>query len=244
MFERFIVATDLSPASFAVVKCIGGLKTLGAKECLLLQCLSVMEASSLAWASKTDVLESRLVEQKQILEEQGFVTSARSLPGFAKTEINRIAEEQNYSLIVVGSRGHTLAGEAMLGGVAYAVIHHARKAVLLVRVETRIDGGEVCIQGGLCDFGGHVLFPTDFSENADFAFRSLEVIVAAGVKRVTLFHVQDQTRIYPHLKDRLEEFNEIDRGRLEKMKAILATKGTAQIETHLAFGSPVVEIRA
>ncbi len=65
MFERFMVATDLSPASFAVVRCIGGLKALGARECLLLQCLSVTEASSVALASKMDYLKSRLAERNE-----------------------------------------------------------------------------------------------------------------------------------------------------------------------------------
>jgi hypothetical protein len=41
MFSRLIIATDLSPASFAVLNCLGGLKALGAKQCLLLQCLSL-----------------------------------------------------------------------------------------------------------------------------------------------------------------------------------------------------------
>ncbi|WP_281432328.1 hypothetical protein [Desulfatitalea alkaliphila] len=36
MFKRFIVATDLSPASFSVVSCLGGLKTYGAEQCLLI----------------------------------------------------------------------------------------------------------------------------------------------------------------------------------------------------------------
>lgn len=43
MFDRIIVATDLSPASEAVVDCLGGLKVSGVKHCLLLQCLSLQE---------------------------------------------------------------------------------------------------------------------------------------------------------------------------------------------------------
>lgn len=41
MFNRIIVATDLSPASEAVANCLGGLKTYGARHCLLMQCLSL-----------------------------------------------------------------------------------------------------------------------------------------------------------------------------------------------------------
>ena len=53
MFNRFIVATDLSPASFAIVNCLGGLSVYGAKQCLLLQCLNLQEsfweASATTW---------------------------------------------------------------------------------------------------------------------------------------------------------------------------------------------------
>lgn len=45
MFSRFIVATDLSPASFAVVDGLGGLRAYGARQCLLLLlCLSAQES--------------------------------------------------------------------------------------------------------------------------------------------------------------------------------------------------------
>ena len=48
MFSRIIVATDRSPASFAVVNCLGGLRAFGAKQTLLLQCLNFQQASSMA----------------------------------------------------------------------------------------------------------------------------------------------------------------------------------------------------
>jgi hypothetical protein len=41
MFERFIVASDLSPASDAVVGCLAGLRAFGARHALLLQCLDM-----------------------------------------------------------------------------------------------------------------------------------------------------------------------------------------------------------
>ncbi len=242
MFSRFIIATDLSPASFSVVNCIGGLKAYGARECLLLQCMSFQEVSSIGLSYTTAVLESILKEQKLILEQQGYTVETRTVPGFAKREINRIAEEDDYSLIVVGSHGHSMISEALLGGVAYDVIHNARKPVLVVRLAKTREEGNVCIQATRCDFIGHILFPTDFSENADLAFTYLEGLVGEGVKRVTLLHVQDKTRIDPHLKHRLEEFNEIDRERLEILKESLAKRGKPVIDIELVYGSPYTEI--
>lgn len=244
MFSKIIVATDLSNASFAVVNCLGGLISYGASECLLLQCLGWPEASSLSLSYTTiaKYLESTLSEQKEILEKQGFKVTTRVVPGSAKREINRIADEEDYSLIVVGSTGHSIIGEAFLGGVAYSVIHNARKPVLLIRLEIKRDKKKEYMEATRCDFSKHVLFPTDFSENADHAFTYLQKLVSAGANQVTLMHVQDKGRIEPHLVNRLDEFNNIDRERLEKMKQMLEEKGRANISIELCYGSPSREI--
>jgi nucleotide-binding universal stress UspA family protein len=242
MFSRIIVATDLSPASFAVVNCLGGLRTYGAKQCLLLLCLNLQQAASIALSYSTAALEDILGQQRKILEKQGFEVGTRILPGFAKQEINRVAAEEDYSLVVVGSQGHSMVGEGLLGGVAYEVIHSARKPVLLVRIKMKQDAGNVCVQATRCDFSEHVLFPTDFSENADHAFTYVEKLATDGARRVTLLHVQVKELIDPHLTHRLDEFNEIDRGRLEKMKELLQKKGNAVIELELCYGSVFKEI--
>ena len=166
----------------------------------------------------------------------------RIIPGFAKREINRVATEENYSLIVVGSQGHSMLGAALLGGIAYEVIHSARKPVLLVPIKVKQVDGDVGIQAARCDFSEHVLFPTDFSENADHAFTYVVSLATDGARRITLLHVQDKARIDPHLAHRLAEFNEIDRARLETMKELLQKKGNASIEIELCYGSPFEEI--
>lgn len=242
MFDRMIVATDLSLASEAVVDCLGGLKVYGAKCCLLLQCLSLQEVGSIALSYTTAFLKSTLERQKQALEKQGFEVESRIVPGLARREINRIAEEEDYSLIVVGSRGHSLLGEVFLGGVASEVIHHALKPVLVVALEKHPDSSAECLRAARCDFAGHVLFPTDFSENADNAFGAIKEMAASGAKHITLMHVQDRTRIEPHLSHRIEEFNKIDQDRLEKLKKILTKAGNAKVDIDLTYGSPFEEI--
>ncbi len=240
MFHRFIAAMDLSPATFDIVRRLGGLKALGCRECLLLHCMSFTNVMLVAWTSGMEILRPRLAEQRRILEHEGFVTSARFIPGLPKMHMKGIAK--NYSLVVVGSRVHSMLGEAMLEGVAYAVIHRANKPVLIVRVQKGTKRGKRCIQGDVCDFSKHILFPTDFSESAYHAFIYLKGIVSCGAGWVTLFHVQDKSSIDSHISHRLEEFDQIDRGRLEQMKTELEKRGNAQVETELAYGSPVQEI--
>ncbi|MGQ9862845.1 MAG: universal stress protein, partial [Thiobacillaceae bacterium] len=174
MFERFIVATDLSPASDAMVGCLAGLRAFGARHALLLQCLDMQQAASVALSYTTALLDDYLARQKAVLERQGFEVETRIVPGFAKSEIKRIANAEDYGLVVVGSHGHSMLSAALLGGVASEILHGATRPVLLVRLERDQASGEVCVLPAGCDLAAHVLFPTDFSDNADLAFTVVE----------------------------------------------------------------------
>ena len=56
--------------------------------------------------------------------------------------------------------------------------------------------------------------------------------------KVTLLHVQDESRIERHLKHRLEDFDQIDAERLERMKMRLRQCGAASASTEIPYGSP------
>jgi nucleotide-binding universal stress UspA family protein len=179
-----------------------------------------------------------LQEQKEGLEKQGFSVATRIVSSNAKQEVNRIAEKDDYPLIVVG-HSHSKVRDTFLGSIAYNVIYCARKPTLVVPVQKKGDE-YFCIRPK--GFGEHILYPTDFSENADLAFSYVEDFVASGAKHVTMLHVQDRARIEPYLRDRLEEFNEIDRSRLESMKGSLNTRGNTVVDIDLAYGAPYTEI--
>lgn len=236
MFERFIVATDLSPASDAMVGCLAGLRAFGARHALLLQCLDMQQAASVALSYTTAVLDDYLARQKAVLERQGFEVETRIVPGFAKREINRIANAEDYGLIVVGSHGHSMLSEALLGGVASEILHGATRPVLVMRLERDQASGKVCVLPAGCDLASHVLFPTDFSDNADLAFTVVEQMATAGVRRFTLLHV-----LGAHGEPELAA---IDRERLEAMKTRLAAKGGAEVEVAVRTGKPYQAIVA
>lgn len=242
MFERIIVATDFSLSAFAVVRCLGGLKAYGAKECLLMQCLSLQQVGSVALSYTTSVLESNLKSQREIIEQQGLKVTTRIVPGLPKREICRIAEEEDFSAIIVGAAKHSLTSEVFLGGLAYDVIHNCRKPVLIIRLEDTQSEGTTCIHAKGCDFSQHILFPTDFSETADLAFGFVKELVKDGARKVTLIHVQDQTRIDPHLLHRLDEFNKTDTARLEAMKKEIEAVADIEVEIALTYGKPSIEI--
>ncbi len=240
MFSKALVATDLSPASLAVVGCVGGLRALGTSECVLVHCFDIRQVVSFPQQIK-EYIEGTLGEHKQRLEAQGFAATVKAVPGLPQVEVPRVAEKEGCSLIVVGSHGHNLGSEILLGSVAFAVIHHASMPVLILRLTTADNGQPTCVTGK-CAFLDHVLYPTDFSDNAEHAFTCVQSLVKSGARRVTLLHVQDKTRLGKHLEHRLEEFNEIDRGRLERLKDQLEENGATDVRIELPYGSPTAEI--
>ena len=239
MFSNILVATDLSVASDKVVCSLGGLKVLGVQEVLLIHCLNVRDEGGIA--SRLKELAAPVFEkQKKSLEGLGYRTSARMVQGVSHIEINRIADENRCDLIVVASQEQTVAGDLMLGGMACDVIHSAARPALVLRLR---QPGAGC-EAAPCHPLEHVLFPTDFSENADYAFTYVEKIAECGAKRVTLLHVQDEERIERYLKNRLEEFNLIDKGRLERLRAELVKRGVRTVDIEILYGSPKQEVIA
>ncbi|WP_027389596.1 universal stress protein [Chrysiogenes arsenatis] len=242
MFKKFIVATDLSPASYAMTECLKGLQDFEATDCLLLQCLSFAHAAATAYSYQTESLEELMDAQKKNLEQQGFTVETRIVVGSPKQEINRIAAKEQYDLIVLGTQGQSLAEEKILGGVAFGVLNKSQKPVLVVPVE-KSGENSACTPFGSCGFGEHILFATDFSEMADNAFSELQKLITKAVKKITLVHVQDKIKIEQHLKDRLEEFNEHDRSRLAHLKRLLLKNApTLQVHSEVCYGIPHEEI--
>jgi nucleotide-binding universal stress UspA family protein len=247
MFKQLVIATDLSKDSRAVISNLEGLKNYGAQKCLLIQVLSLGETIGIDDMHKAAAYTEfgKILEiQKEMLEKQGFKVDTALLPGFPTNEINRAASKED-SLIVVGAQRHSFSGEVFFSALADDLIHIAQKPILLVRLsekdrDTKDSASHVKITG--CEPGNHVLFPTDFSDNADLAFTYITKIADGKAKKITLLHVQDDSRIKPHLEDRMEEFNEIDKARLQSMKRILEEKGSAEVDTVLKHGSPAMEI--
>lgn len=240
MFRRILVATDLSPVSEHLLNAVAGLRGLGASEVVLVHCLNIRDVGSLA-STLSKLIQPLLEKQRQVLQANGFVTTAEIRLGLPPVEINRVAEEKGCSIIVLGSHGYSLAKEVVLGGTASVVFHNATRPVLLVRMRFRTEGDQAVTEQPVCDPLGHILYPTDFSDNAERAFTYLEKIVEFGAKRVTLLHIQEQV-VGEYLKDRLDEFNAIDTARLERLRDRLKAKGSAEIQIAVVYGSVGREI--
>ncbi|MDD3306681.1 MAG: universal stress protein [Acetobacterium sp.] len=240
MFSRIVIASEMSPAAFNMLHCLEKMKGLGVKECLLVQCLSPYDLDSKISSFYTAVVEENLSKQKALLEEQGYKVSTRVAIGYIKNEINRIAVEEDYSMMVVGAPEHSMVGEVFFGGTAHDVILHARKPVLLIRIVNEPAARLKLTKD--CNLIEHILFSTDFSENAQKAFEVVKKMVTDGIKKVTLIHVIDKAVVDPYLKERIEDFIRLDNTRLQAMKVELQSMGAVEVDVQLPIGSPAGEI--
>ena len=210
MFEKLLVVSDMSPSSEAIIRCIGNLKKYGAKDCTLLQCISTQEISSLAFSYSTSIIEHLLEEKKVQLEGIGFRVQTKIVSDFPKKVVNKVAVEGDYSVIVVGEVEHSQVGEMLFDRLTYGVIHTSEKPVLIIRLVMDEKKGKHQVKAAKYKLDDHILFPTDFSENADYAFEYLKKMVSNGIKKVTIMHVEEvhKTSSYKKLEALKKELSE------------------------------------
>lgn len=246
MFSKVLVATDLSPASDAVLDCLDGLHSLGAREVTLLHVIFVHLHYPETYDTEEAIRkagEPKLEEQTTRLQEKGFTVTAETAVGRPAKVVAQYAAERGMSLIVVGSHGASMQREVLLGSVTTELLHRATAPLLVVRHKILEEpDGQVRCELACADILADVLHPTDFSDTAERAFSYVQKLAAGGARRIRLLHVQDQAKLSPHLADRLAEFNEIDSARLSRLRDRLVSVGAPHVFTEVAYGSPTSEI--
>ena len=241
MFAKTLIATDSSPASMAVAGCAGKLFELGTRDCVLAHCFDVREHVAFPDQIKA-YIEERMETQKILLERHGFRTTVAVEPGVPAKVLPRIAAERHCSLIALGSHGTNLASDLFLGSTASEVLHQASQPVLLFRLNIdRLTGQPVC-RDSSSPLIRHIVFATDFSDHAAWAFEYVRDMAACGAGRVTLLHVQDKAKLSLHGAERMKEFDRIDRARLNGLKNRLPDARSLLTGIQVRHGSPAQRI--
>ena len=99
-----------SPASQEVVNCARGLKALGTKEVILTHCINIRRDIGGISKRIEELIKPDIMNQKRLLEEQGFATRVEMVLGSPHIEINRLAIKRNCSAIIIGSIGSSTWG--------------------------------------------------------------------------------------------------------------------------------------
>lgn len=137
MLERILVAVDGSPLSDKAVKVAASIAKPESKVTLV----HVVVNPSIPYGGEYLTVERQLrtygeeVLKKgtELAKSLGLDVATRLEGGDAADEIIRIADAENYDLIVVGSRGLSRVKAFLLGSVSSKIMSHAKKSVLIVR---------------------------------------------------------------------------------------------------------------
>ncbi len=144
MFEKILFPTDFSDVAKKALSFVKQLRTAGAEEVTVMHVLDQSSLDTLsAIRSVPDYLtiekdlEARASEEMKFIEnelkEVGYKVTTRIEKGFPIREILRIADEGNFSVIVIGSHGKSNIQEMLLGSVSEKVVRKAKNPVLVVK---------------------------------------------------------------------------------------------------------------
>ncbi len=239
MFKKALAVTDLSDSSHEMIERMAGLKSLHTEEILLVRCFNPRDVGGLE-ERLMEQAEEPLAQQKKELEAYGFQVQTQLLAGIPQHEVNRLSKETGCSLIIVGEQRHTLAGEILFDETAGAISHHAEAPVLVLRLHAEIRAAEK--EEGRKeppDLLGHILAPTDFSQNAAQVIDTLKQYPFSNAQKITLLHVQNTLYLHDLEIDQktLDEFSSWDQQRLQERCKELRDCGIQEVNSELLHGS-------
>ena len=186
IFDRVVMATDLSPAWDQIVACGAELRQLGCSGVILTYVITPNFFGG-PGESMPPPAASRLAAQRRVLADQGLEVIIETPIGLPGRSLNGVAQKYGASLIVIGSHGKSRWREGVLGTISGAVLHNIQFPLLVLPVRVA-DGQEPNCLWHCTELLSHLLFPTDFSQTAAEAMCYLELLAPRGVTRVTLLH--------------------------------------------------------
>ena len=141
VFRRVLLPTDFSECAGQALMQVKELRSAGVKEAVVLH---VCEECRHGQGEAPQLVEVKMQQIRSQLEFFGFSVTTIVLSGDPATVIDRVAREQDVSLIVIGSHGRTAAEDVLIGSVSDAVIcRHVRPVLVVkaVRATAFVQGG-------------------------------------------------------------------------------------------------------
>lgn len=150
MFSKILYPTDFSEVSLRAIPYIKSLRAAGAKEVIVLRVINENKVACISqgavWVGQ-DVdhflkltyqrLMTEAYEQIKPVEAElqaaGFDVVVKIEKGYPYTRILEVADEENVSVIILGSHGRSNMSSVLLGSVSDHVIRHAKQPVIVIK---------------------------------------------------------------------------------------------------------------
>ena len=145
MFKKILYPTDFSDVSQKALDYIKQLKEAGSMEVVVLHVINqrVIEGIRRHVADESRIEEfetvvreeanQSLIEVENELKKIAYKVKRIIKTGVPLREILRIEEEEDVSVIVIGSHGRTNLEEVFLGSVSEKVIRKCKKPILVIK---------------------------------------------------------------------------------------------------------------
>jgi nucleotide-binding universal stress UspA family protein len=240
IFDRVVMATDLTPAWDQIVEWGGELLRLGCFRVILAYVITPNLFGG-PGESLPPQAALRLAEQRRLLADQGLeviIETPIGLPGFS---LNEVAQKHQASLVIIGSHGRSRWREGVLGTFSGAVLHNIRFPLLVLPVQVA-EGLEPSCSWHCAELLDHLLFPTDFSQTAAEAMCYLELLAPRGVNRVTMLHALQTAPGKAAAPQAAAEATAVARNFLDLLQGRLEAAGVPDVQTRVALGHPVALI--
>lgn len=145
MFEKILYPTDFSDVSNKALVFIKQLKGAGTKEVVVFHVIDERVINKIQHHSDAGInveefekiMEEHAQEEIKVIEDElkksGFNVKTRIDRGIPFREILKAEEEENVSVVVIGSHGKSCVKEMLLGSCSEKVVRKSSKPVLVVR---------------------------------------------------------------------------------------------------------------
>ena len=188
MFEKALIALDLSPAEEPLLACLPALRQWGVSRLVLSHVVQIAYLQGAPLAHSQDYLDW-LEQCARPLRAAGFAVEVEiRASGVIADEVLALAAEMDADLIVIGSRGQSRLGGLFLGSVARALLRTTTMPVLLQWIEPDPVATRARCEAVCTETLRHVLLATDFSPRCEAAERAA-LALAPRTQRMDCIHV-------------------------------------------------------
>jgi nucleotide-binding universal stress UspA family protein len=136
VLRKILFPTDFSDCSQKALEYVKRLGKTGTKEVVIMHVRDVRIhmpeiMKKLPESEQPDAQNLKKIGQE--LRALGIKTKALLINGVPFVEINKVAEKENVSLVVMGSHGRSKIEQMLVGSVCGQVARHAKRPVLIIR---------------------------------------------------------------------------------------------------------------
>ena len=240
MFEKVLIPTDFSKYSEKVLECVGGLP--GVRDVVLLHVIGPADPLARVWDPGARIEDSKkmLAEHERFLGGHALNIRTRIetiTEGDISRVIQRVADEEECSAIIMGARGKGIIEGILLGSIAKNVLRYGNTNLLLMRYRAMEGRSGPSLERFCSQLFSKVLCPTDFSEPAENAIASIREI--KGIGEVLLQYVVFRGETWKDIEANSEEA-------AKKLNAVREglEKAGLKVDTRVSVGNPAEEISA